>query len=79
MVVVYVARFLGLILFIILSFGLHFFLFFEKGNSYWNIWFQYAYMHIIYFLLTLIITEHLYNFWERRKIKKPSGQTPNKK
>jgi len=62
---VIIARLLGFIVFLILSFGVHFLIFFSSNETYFFIWSKYIFMHILYFLFSLFVAEHFLNFLKR--------------
>jgi hypothetical protein len=53
----------------ILSFYVHFLLFNNIKNTYIDTILTYPSLHILYFLISLLISEHLLNYIQRRKSK----------
>ena len=51
-------RILTVILFVSLSFGMHYFLFHENNQGYIETIFNKPYMHFLYFIFSLLFGEH---------------------
>ena len=64
--IVFLARSFAVLVFLVFSFLVHYLLFREINGTYWNTIMSHVYMYIIYFLLSLLLAEHLLNFIKRR-------------
>jgi len=62
---VIIARLFGLIVFLILSFGVHFYIFSSSNEEYKDVLFSHIFMYIVYFLFSLTVSEHFLNYLKK--------------
>jgi hypothetical protein len=67
MKIVLLARIFAFILFSFFSFVIHYFLFSNSDDTYFDAMTSHIYMYILYFIISLLVAEHLLNYIKRKK------------